>query len=233
MLALISDHALAQSPPTGRGEPLVSVREASILGVAALGAAALIGADRRIGAWTRESSLQRNGAMRGTMTAARDFGDPGTLILGAALWAGGELSGDRVVATDGVRALESVALASTVTWLVKGATGRARPYASPADARDFKWGRGFGHGGEFQSFPSGHTTAAFAFASAITARVARRAPARAHWLGPILYGAATLTGLSRMYDDKHWASDVLLGAGIGTVSGLLLVRRLDRRDDAP
>ena len=39
-----------------------------------------------------------------------------------------------------------------------------------------------------------------------------------------MYGGATLVGLSRMYHNKHWASDVALGAAIGTFSGLKIVR---------
>jgi len=48
-----------------------------------------------------------------------------------------------------------------------------------------------------------------------------------HWwpkspwiVGPVLYGGAAMVGLARMYDDKHWASDVVLGAGIGTLAGV-------------
>jgi len=36
--------------------------------------------------------------------------------------------------------------------------------------------------------------------------------------------AATTSGVSRLYHDKHWASDVALGAAIGTFSGLKVVR---------
>jgi membrane-associated phospholipid phosphatase len=39
-----------------------------------------------------------------------------------------------------------------------------------------------------------------------------------------MYGGATLVGLSRMYHNKHWASDVALGAAVGTFSGLKVVR---------
>src|SRR5450759_3446218 len=39
-----------------------------------------------------------------------------------------------------------------------------------------------------------------------------------------MYGGATLVGLSRMYHNNHWASDVVLGAAIGTFSGLKVVR---------
>jgi membrane-associated phospholipid phosphatase len=39
-----------------------------------------------------------------------------------------------------------------------------------------------------------------------------------------MYGGATLVGLSRMYHNNHWASDVVLGAAVGTFSGLKVVR---------
>ena len=39
-----------------------------------------------------------------------------------------------------------------------------------------------------------------------------------------MYGGATLVGLSRMYNNAHWASDVTLGAAIGTFSGIKVVR---------
>jgi membrane-associated phospholipid phosphatase len=48
---------------------------------------------------------------------------------------------------------------------------------------------------------------------------------RTRWIfGPVLYGGATLVGLSRIYDDKHWASDVIMGAAVGTFAGLKTVR---------
>jgi membrane-associated phospholipid phosphatase len=39
-----------------------------------------------------------------------------------------------------------------------------------------------------------------------------------------MYGGATLVALSRMYHNKHWASDVALGAAVGTFSGLKVLR---------
>jgi len=42
-----------------------------------------------------------------------------------------------------------------------------------------------------------------------------------------MYGGAALAGISRMYNNQHWASDVLVGAGIGTFAGLKVVRYND------
>ena len=63
------------------------------------------------------------------------------------------------------------------------------------------------------SFPSGHTTSAFAFASVIGER---------HGLayGIPAYGAAIVTGLSRVQDNRHHFHDILAGATIGTIYGM-------------
>ena len=110
-----------------------------------------------------------------------------------------------------------------LTGGIKGIAGRARPYASPGRPGDFRLMSGV-HDGARQSFPSGHTTAAFAFAAAMERELRRSHPKVARWAGPSLYAAAALTGLARMHSDDHWASDVIMGAGIGTVSGLMVAR---------
>jgi len=73
------------------------------------------------------------------------------------------------------------------------------------------------------SFPSGHTTGAFA-AATVFATEYRQKP-----LIPILsYSAATLIGLSRLTDNKHWATDVFVGAALGYLSGKQVVNNYHR-----
>ena len=64
------------------------------------------------------------------------------------------------------------------------------------------------------SFPSGHTNAAFAFALA----VCRSAPKR--WMKIAAVCAAAVMGLSRLYVGVHFPTDVLAGALIGSLCGL-------------
>ena len=43
-------------------------------------------------------------------------------------------------------------------------------------------------------------------------------------IGPALYAGAIAVGASRMYENRHWASDVIMGAAIGTFAGTKVVR---------
>lgn len=62
------------------------------------------------------------------------------------------------------------------------------------------------------SFPSGHATSAFAFATAVS----RELPA----VGPFVISLASLVSYSRVYLGVHYPSDVVFGAAIGAASGL-------------
>lgn len=149
---------------------------------------------------------------------------PGAYVIGGSLYLYGRLAKKPDVADLGWHGLEAVVLANGVTGLLKGILGRSRPFVSNAsDPRDFRFAGGFSTS-ERQSFPSGHTTTAFAAAAAVTSEIRRLQPRALPYVATIMYGGATLVGLSRMYHDKHWASDVALGAAIGTFSGLKVVR---------
>jgi undecaprenyl-diphosphatase len=70
------------------------------------------------------------------------------------------------------------------------------------------------YGGEFDSFPSGHALFFFAFATVIYRHNKR-------W-GWIFFIGATLMGIARVVGGIHWSTDVLGGAVLGILVGLLV-----------
>jgi membrane-associated phospholipid phosphatase len=72
-------------------------------------------------------------------------------------------------------------------------------------------GRERPNGSDFRSFPSGHTSTAFAAAEFLNQEYGTRYP----WISVAGYATAGLTGYLRMYNDQHWLGDVLAGAAIG------------------
>lgn len=113
----------------------------------------------------------------------------------------------KAVALDGFSASVISAL---VTSTIKGVVGRARPNT----------GLGPRHFAPLQgdySFPSGHATGAFAFASVIATHY------DSVWVDVGAYGIAGLVGYARIEQNAHWTSDVVAGALIGGLIGHHLV----------
>ena len=71
--------------------------------------------------------------------------------------------------------------------------------------------------GASHSFPSGHTSVAFTGATALYLEYRDSNP----FLAYSGFGFSTATGILRVTNNKHWASDVLVGAGIGMLSAQL------------
>lgn len=69
-------------------------------------------------------------------------------------------------------------------------------------------------GSGYNSFPSGHTAQAFAAATFLSEEYKDRLP----WMPYAAYGMASSVGLMRMANNRHYVSDVLLGAGLGILS---------------
>jgi hypothetical protein len=116
----------------------------------------------------------------------------------------------------GREALEASILTALVENLVlKPLFGRERPYQSNGTVD-------FDLGSSNSSFPSGHATQAFAVASVVAAR-------SKGWVVPTAaYTLACLVAFDRVNDHVHFASDVFVGAALGTVTGKFLVHKHER-----
>ena len=123
-------------------------------------------------------------------------------------------------------ATQSYLVAGAMEALVKFVTGRQRPnYLEPDknDPNNIFRGPTFSLKQGSTSFPSGHTTAAFA-AATVFAQEYRDKP-----IIPIIsYTSATLIGLSRITENAHWITDVFAGAALGYITGLQVVRNYHR-----
>jgi membrane-associated phospholipid phosphatase len=176
----------------------------------------------------RVSARARSQASDDVASAFRPLGrKPPWYFASSAALVVGLAAGQERVADVGLHALLSLALANAVTGALKGLTGRSRPVVLDMQGADSvwvprdsdEWGlfEGWQAGGPRQSWPSGHTTAAFAVASVLSEELGGVTP----W---IAYPLATGVAWSRVNDQAHWATDVLMGALVGTLAARLVVR---------
>lgn len=193
-----------------------------VLGFAAA-AIAVSPADKYLTQKLQDPARQSNRILHTGATFFRLLGDPGSLVVGGATYAFGRVGGSRRAEDIGLHSVESVLLGSAITVVTKTIAGRARPYKDTTNSTNFGLLRGL-RNTDYQSFPSGHATAAFAFASIVSSETSHWWPNSRWLIGPIFYGGAALTGVSRIYNDAHWASDVVTGAAIGTLTGIKVYR---------
>jgi membrane-associated phospholipid phosphatase len=189
---------------------------------------ALMPLDRGAEAWLQSPNLQTSPTAKAAAATFNWIGGAGVLAGGVAALAIGRLTGSDRVSEIGLRTTEAIVAGGIVVGAMKGVMGRQRPFLEKNDPGDFFIGRGFANGG-LTSFPSGHTAAAFSAATVLSLESRRLWPRMANVITPALYAGAAAVGFARMYDSKHWASDVALGATIGTLSGIQVMRYNDAR----
>lgn len=179
---------------------------------AGLAAGTIVGAGVLFDKRESDEAADREKPLEKLATRLEPFGAQYSLLTIAGFYAGGKLfDSPRAVAVgeDGLAA--SIIASGIITPFIKWAVGRVRP-AETSDPTNF---HPFDHS---YSFPSGHTTQAFAVASVISAHydsLAISVPA---------YGIATLVGYARHQHNAHWTSDIVAGAVIGTTVGLTVVK---------
>lgn len=217
------------TPPPPRAFSMVETRR--FAGVFALGGLAYL-ADAPVRDALRDRANATGGVVHALDRFGYYYGDPGVAALSVTMWGVGRITDRPGLAASGLRGMEAVAVSGVVVAALKGLFGRARPEVAPNAKDDWELFRGFEtSGGDYRSMPSGHSTAAFAFATAVTAEVARRSPRLARRVGVTTFGLAALTAWQRMHEDRHWVSDVTVGGGIGVVTALAITRWHATRPD--
>ena len=224
VLLLFAQTLGAQADTTKKRERFFTWRDAALLEgfvIATVSAAPL---DRRFAERLQTPSVQENRFLEDASTVVEQITDPGSMIIGLGLYSFGRLAHKPKVADLGLHGTEALVIGGQMALLMKGMAGRARPYVNTQDPHNYQFMRGFKESTDYKSFPSGHATSAFAAAAAVTSEAKRWWGTKGGWIvGSVLYTGAAAVAWSRMYDNKHWATDVLTGAAIGTFTGLKVV----------
>jgi len=169
---------------------LPSVETAAILGVGAASAAALHPKDASV-----SDSFANSHQLHETLEGGAIVGSlPAQLGAAFAAYGLGRAFKNDCVAAVGGELVQAQLVAQVLTYGIKGTVRRSRP-----------------EGGGY-SFPSGHTTAAFATATVLQRHFGWK-------VGLPAYGAATYVAASRVQGKRHYLSDVAFGAALGVVAG--------------
>jgi hypothetical protein len=139
------------------------------------------------------------------------FGESYSLATLLGFYSVGKLADSPRAIAVGEDGLTASIISALVTGTLKSAVGRSRP-SQTTDNDTIHPFQGN------HSFPSGHTTQAFAVASVISAHY------DSPWVDATAYSVATLAGYSRHEHNAHWGSDILAGAAIGFVIGHSVVK---------
>jgi membrane-associated phospholipid phosphatase len=175
-----------------------------IPGVAGLAAASFI-VDEHVTGFFRSNQT-------GFLDSAAGFTDMGgekRIVVPALLLTYGSarlIFRDDKLHTASLNAIQSVIVTALATEGTKIISGRARPFTGEG-AYTFQPFPGVDR---YKSLPSGHASLAFALFTPFAETYSR-------WI----YLVPVSVAAGRVYQDKHWMSDVFLGGGFGLISGIL------------
>jgi membrane-associated phospholipid phosphatase len=210
--------ASAQRAPNDTTKTFFVKRDLAWSAAAQAGTGVISVFDKRIAHWTQTSGVQGSSSRHRVVSDLTKINE--TTLTGAALlsYGIGRLTHSGTTADVGLHTAEATILTSVISQVIRGPVGRERPSISPDDQYKFDFGKGFTHFNN-RSFPSLHSATGFAAATAVSAEIHERNPTASWWVTPVAYTVAMVPGLTRMYLNQHWASDVVSGAFIGSLVG--------------
>ena len=174
---------------------------------------------------------ERNPAVGNTGKFISNFGGIYEVAVLAGFGTYGIVTKNTKIKTTTLLASQAYITGAIVESVLKTISGRTRPNyydvnveAEPKFIGPFgNTSKSYGGKRSNSSFPSGHTTVAFAAATVFAKEYAN------HPIIPIIaYTSATLIGVSRITENKHWLTDVIVGAALGYVTGNQVVNNYHR-----
>ncbi len=191
----------------------IDATDALILSGVAAGIGGLMLIDDEIqDVFQRNRGATKNNIANGLDTAGSSYvflaGHLGLIASG--FWFRENEAGDKLFRVASI-SLEAQLFTEATTGLFKVAAGRSRPNKE----RGTHSYRPFNKLSFDRSFPSGHAARAFTVAAVFADHYPQPVPF-------IAYSVASLIGLSRIYRDEHFSSDVVAGAALGFAIGKVL-----------
>lgn len=176
--------------------------------------------------------VNNHSAIRNASSFITKFGGPYEIYTLAGFGTYGLIFKSDKVKTTTLLATQAYLTGAAIESVMKLLSGRTRPSAyngvnSETEPNFYgpfsKRAKDINGSKEFSSFPSGHTTVAFAAATVFAKEYSKSV------IVPIIaYSAATAIGLSRITENKHWATDVFVGAALGYLTGKQVVNNYHR-----
>lgn len=217
--------ASAQGAGSDGDKTFLRASDLAVAGAFALGSFAISRVDPAIAEFFQRPEHQHDGRLRTAANAFTRIQETTLTLGGLATYGIARLAGSRDVQEVALHATEAIAAASLTSQVIRGPLGRARPKdATPMfeDQYEFHWFNGFGNF-KYRAYPSIHSSSAFAAATVLLAETHRRSPRSTWYVAPLAAIIASGPGYSRMYLGQHWASDIFMGAFLGTFYGLRVV----------
>jgi len=180
------------------------------------GALAAIGAAHTLDTTVRDHFAGSHPDLNGQDPNSTRDAAPAAALLGG-VWLVSTVVGDDAGKGESYTMLEATIFSGVTAEGLKYAAGRAGPNTT-LDANDWR--------ASGSSFPSLHTTAAFAVGTVF----AESGDDDYRWFRRIVgYGIAGATAYLRLHDNQHWFSDVVAGSALGIASAhFSMDRRLER-----
>lgn len=171
-------------------------------GIAAAGFTVLYTQDENIRSYVQENRTDKSDWYSTHVFEPMGAGDY-SMGLMASMYISGLVAKKPRLAKTALLGVKAYLVSGVFARIPKYGFRRERPHANHGANQWFsEWGN--------TSFISGHTTSAFSVATIIASEYKSTI-----WVPVLAYSMATLSGFSRIHDDKHWASDVFCGAMFG------------------